>query len=366
MSVLEEAVKDQPPRDLSSNSFWSSLASPKLVAAPMVRHTDLPCRMLYRKYGAQLAYTSMIDSDRFIAASVEERGKYFSTTADDRPLIAQFGATNAHDFVGAAQLLQASVDAVCLNMDCPQRRAAQQGFGAYLMRDNAEEVYNIVRRASRELKVPVVCKIRLLALAPPTVGNGYKSIPRVSATIDFCKRLQDEGCAMIAIHGRTIDMSNSGASCRDNKNHRPVYPSDYDAINAIQKHLKIPVVANGDMRSMADIKTCLETTGADAAMVATELLYNPLLFSNPPNSGRQVVKPIQQLKNAAEYLFMCSKYGGYTPETLKSHLVDSIIVPCLSPERKREMIPFGEGVETRDDAERRLLEITILLSSVCG
>ena len=68
---------------------------------------------------------------------------------------------------------------------------------------------------------------------------------------------------MIAIHGRTIDMSNSGASCRDSKNHRPVYPSDYDAINAIQKHLEIPVIANGDMRSMADIKACLEKTGGE-------------------------------------------------------------------------------------------------------
>ncbi|GMI21480.1 hypothetical protein TrCOL_g3139 [Triparma columacea] len=363
MKALNEAALKLPPRDLSTNSFWKKLGEPQLIAAPMVRHTDLPCRMVFRKYGTQLAYTSMIDSDRFIAA--KDRTKYFSTHEEDRPLIAQFGATNAEDFVRAAEILQDSVDAVCLNMDCPQRRAAQQGFGAYLMKDNAEEVLNIVRRAKAELKVPVVAKIRLLSL-PATVGNGYKSVPLVSKTIEFCIKMEEAGISMLAIHGRTIDMSNSGSSCRDSKNHRPVYPSDYSAINEIQKHLKIPVVANGDIRSMADVSLCLETTGADAAMVATELLYNPRLYAMPPGSTRQAVKPLQQLSFAAEYLYMCSVYQGFTPETLKSHLVDSIIVPCLSPERKREMIPFGEGVETREDAEERLLEIAILLGVLCG
>lgn len=178
--------------------------------------------------------------------------------------------------------------------------------------------------------------------------------------------LEKAGCSLVAIHGRTIDMSNSGASCRDSKNHRPVYPSDYDAIHAIQKHLTIPVVANGDIRSMADVKACLKKTGADAAMVATELLYNPHMFSMPSDAVRQVVTPTRQLLFAAEYLYTCSRYSGATPETLKSHLVDSIIVPTLSPERKREMIPFGDGVETREDAERRLLEIAVLLSVLCG
>ncbi|GMI03757.1 hypothetical protein TrRE_jg12662, partial [Triparma retinervis] len=356
MQALNEAAVSLPPRDLSSNTFWKKLGEPSHIAAPMVRHTDLPCRMVYRKHGTQLAYTSMIDADRFIAAKTEDRTKYFSTVKEDRPLIAQFGATNADDFVKAAQIIEGEVDAVCLNMDCPQRRAAQQGFGAYLMKDNAEEVFNIVRRASTELKVPVVAKIRLLSL-PATVGNGYKSVPLVSKTIEFCKKLEEAGISLVAIHGRTIDMSNSGASCRDQKNHRPVYPSDYEAINAIQKHLKIPVVANGDIRSMADVSSCLETTGADAVMVATELLYNPRLYAMPSNSTRQVVTPIKQLSFAAEYLHMASVYKGFTPETLKSHLVDSIIVPCLSPERKREMIPFGEGVSTWEDAERRLLEI---------
>ena len=91
MQALNEAAVSLPPRDLSSNTFWKKLGEPSHIAAPMVRHTDLPCRMVYRKHGTQLAYTSMIDADRFIAAKTEDRTKYFSTVKEDRPLIAQFG-----------------------------------------------------------------------------------------------------------------------------------------------------------------------------------------------------------------------------------------------------------------------------------
>ena len=93
-------------------------------------------------------------------------------------------------------------------MDCPQRRAAAQKFGAFLMKDNKPEVLNIIQRASRELTVPVVCKIRLLSL-PTSLGNGSRpGIPLVSETVEFCKELESNGCSMIVVHGRTIDMKN--------------------------------------------------------------------------------------------------------------------------------------------------------------
>lgn len=158
----------------------------------------------------------------------------------------------------------------------------------------------------------------------------------------------------------------SGSSARDNDNHVSTYRADYEAINSIRKHLTIPVVANGDIQSMRGLSECLERSGADGAMVATELMYNPRLFSMPSTSNRHVFSPTSQLAFAAEYHSMCSLYGGYTAETLRSHLVDSVIVPCLSPESCRAMIPFGEGVEVLEDAERRLLEIAVFLSVICG
>jgi tRNA-dihydrouridine synthase 1 len=46
--------------------------------------------------------------------------------------------------------------------------------------------------------------------------------------------------------------------------------------------LKVPVLANGDVRSFAEAQACLEATGADGILSAEPLLSNPALFSDPP------------------------------------------------------------------------------------
>ena len=53
-------------------------------------------------------------------------------------------------------------------------------------------------------------------------------------------------------------------------------------IRAIKDALKVPVLANGDIRSLAEARACLEATGADGVLSAEPLLSNPALFSDPP------------------------------------------------------------------------------------
>jgi len=73
MKLLEEEANSLPPHDVENHPTWKRLNKPKMIAAPMVRHTDLPCRMQLREHGAQLCYTSMIDSDKFVAAKKSKR-----------------------------------------------------------------------------------------------------------------------------------------------------------------------------------------------------------------------------------------------------------------------------------------------------
>jgi hypothetical protein len=86
----------------------------------------------------------------------------------------------------------------------------------------------------------------------------------------------------------------------------------------------------------------------------------------PPGAPRYTPTPKTQLSFAAEYLHFCRLHGGHTPETLRSHLVDTVVVPSLDPESCRAMLPFGEGVETRGDAWGRLRAIAVTLGVVCG
>ncbi|CAK0883538.1 unnamed protein product [Prorocentrum cordatum] len=69
--------------------FWRAIGSPRFVAAPMVDQSELPFRMLCRRYGTQLAYTPMLHS-RLFRDSAKYRQEHFTTCPEDRPLFAQF------------------------------------------------------------------------------------------------------------------------------------------------------------------------------------------------------------------------------------------------------------------------------------
>lgn len=59
-------------------AHWKNLGRPKLIVAPMVDCSELPFRMLCRKYGAQAAYTPMLHS-RIFTETEKYRSMEFTT-----------------------------------------------------------------------------------------------------------------------------------------------------------------------------------------------------------------------------------------------------------------------------------------------
>jgi hypothetical protein len=81
------------------------------VVAPMVGGSELAFRLLCRKYGATIAYTPMMSSERF-AVDAEYRKTEFQTCAADRPLVAHFSANNPQVFLAAAKHVENECDAI--------------------------------------------------------------------------------------------------------------------------------------------------------------------------------------------------------------------------------------------------------------
>ena len=79
------------PRSMPSSSSSPSSINYKFILAPMVGASELPFRLLCRKYGATLAYTPMMHSDSFVR-SEDYRTREFQTSPEDRPLVAHFAA----------------------------------------------------------------------------------------------------------------------------------------------------------------------------------------------------------------------------------------------------------------------------------
>ena len=134
-----------PPTHPSTSCHWCShstlhttalatLSTRRYVtfAAPMVRYSKLPFRLLCRHYGVDVCYTPMIIAQGFNRSALA-RDIDFQTNAADQPLIVQFGADNANDLSTAAALACGYVQGIDINCGCPQRWAIQSGYGAALI-----------------------------------------------------------------------------------------------------------------------------------------------------------------------------------------------------------------------------------------
>ncbi|KAJ6840442.1 tRNA-dihydrouridine(16/17) synthase [NAD(P)(+)] [Iris pallida] len=172
--------------------------------------------------------------------------------------------------------------------DCPEGN-----YGAFLM-DNMPLIRSLVEKLACNLQVPVSCKIRIF--------------PDLQDTIAYARMLEEAGCSLLAVHGRT----------RDEKDGRK-FRADWDAIREVKKSVRIPVLANGNIRHMEDVHSCLEHTGADGVLSAETLLENPALFAGFRTAEWRDCGNLDESKNGEdggldqadlleEYLKLCEQY----------------------------------------------------------
>eukprot|EP00892_Ulva_mutabilis_P004060 jgi/Ulvmu1/2025/UM120_0021.1 len=260
---------------------WNKLGAPKYSVAPMVDQSELPFRMLCRRYGANAAYTPMMHA-RLFSESDRYRAEHMSTCTEDRPLFVQFCANDPDVLVEAAKHVDdGSCDYIDLNFGCPQRIAKRGKYGAFLM-DDLPCVESLVRALHEHVSTPVSAKIRIF--------------PALEDTLQYARMIERAGASLVAVHGRTRDQKNAAA-----------VRADWDAIRAVKRALRIPVLGNGDIQSLADAQRMLEATGVAGVMSAAPLLDDPALFW-PPRGAAEPFTPLKRFDMALEYLDLAERY----------------------------------------------------------
>ena len=224
-----------------------------LFLGPMAGVTDWAFRVVCAEQGANVTVTEMVSSRALVY-----RDKKSAALLKKNPgsvCGAQIFGNDPAIMAEAAQLaLEISgCDFLDINMGCPMPKIANSGDGCGLMR-TPELAGEVVRAVTDAVSVPVTVKCRL--------GWDKGSIN----VLDFTRRMEQNGAALVTVHGRTRSMLYTGVA-------------DWDMIRKVKEQLSIPVIANGDIVDAASALKCRNWTGADGLMIGRASFGDPWIFA---------------------------------------------------------------------------------------
>ncbi len=223
-----------------------------VILSPMAGFSDLPYRLICREYGSAMSYTEFVSADGILRHN-DRTWEMLRFAPTESPMVFQIFGSDEDKLVEAARRIeQLGPDIIDINLGCSVRKVSARGAGAALLRDPAK-IGRIFSRLTRALAVPVTGKIRL---GWDDASLNYLQVAKV---------LQDNGAALVAVHGRTKMQAYNGAA-------------NWDAIAEVKQAVCIPVVGNGDVKTVADIARLKQHTGCDAVMIARAAIGNPWIF----------------------------------------------------------------------------------------
>jgi tRNA-dihydrouridine synthase B len=223
-----------------------------VIVAPLAGITDLPYRLLCRRFGAELAFSEMINV-RSLGYNSRRTRHMLTFHPQDTPLGIQIlGGEPQYVRRGLDILRSYKFELMNFNAACPERKVTRRGEGAALMKDR-QKLKELMKLVVEESSVPATVKIR--------AGWDLKSVNARDVALDA----EDAGMTAVFIHGRT-------------RMHRYTEKADYKVIAEVKKAVRIPVIGSGDVFCAESAARMLEETGCDGVLVARGGLGNPWIF----------------------------------------------------------------------------------------
>lgn len=224
------------------------------VLAPMAGVSEQPFRVLAFRLGAALCTTELVSAQGLLRASARTL-RYLRHDAEvEHPYSLQVFGGDPEAMARAAVVGKAwGAELIDINMGCPVKKVTRNGAGSALLCD-PERAVAIVRAIHAATSLPVSAKIR----------SGWDAHHR--NYLEISERLEEAGCVALAVHPRTRAQGYAGTA-------------DWSVIADLVRHRKkMAIVGNGDVKTAADARRMLESTGCDLVMIGRGALGNPWIF----------------------------------------------------------------------------------------
>ena len=223
-----------------------------LILAPMAGVTDLPFRVITKKYGNPGLVCNEMVSSKAITYKDEKTLKMLHSENEKRPISMQIFGSDPEIMGQATKVISEISDIVDINMGCPAPKVVKNGDGSKLLLD-LDLAEKVIKEVVKNATKPVTLKIR----------KGWDKEHIVA--IELAQIAENCGIDAIIVHGRTRDEFYSGIA-------------DWEIIKQVKSSVKIPVIGNGDIKCEEDAKNMLEETGCDGLMIGRGALGNPWIF----------------------------------------------------------------------------------------
>ena len=230
------------------------IGPPVTALAPMQDVTTLPFMRLLGKYGApDLLFTEYfrVHVHSHLESHIVDSVLYHDTGC---PIIAQLIGESLPDLERTVAAIEAAglpVAGIDLNMGCPAPRVYKKNVGGGLLRDPAkvDEILGCLRAA---VQGNFTVKMRI----------GFEDDRNFEAILDLIEKHQVD---LLSLHARTV---------------KEGYRSEvhYDYIKRAVERVPCPVLANGNITSVAKGQRVLDETGSAGLMIGRHCIRNPWIF----------------------------------------------------------------------------------------